>query len=177
MACAGLRRGEAVNLRRDDVDLKHSILRVRRSKNRPLRLVPLQASAMAALQDYAYQRDRAFPVPGTDHFFLNKLGGAMLANDFTDNFRRIRQRAGIKSAGGRQPRAHDLRHTFACNCLVSWLREGRDVSRSAHLLATYLGHDGLKETYWYLSGIPALLELVGRRFEQYASADLRGNQA
>jgi len=170
MACSGIRTGEAATLRKRDVDWHQSLLRIRQSKGRPLRLVPLHYTTMAALESFAELRDQHYPHPASDHFFLNKNGEAMTAKAISATFYRIRFRSGIAiPLGSRAPRAYDLRHTFACNCLVRWLREGVDLSRSMHTLATYLGHEDLNDTYWYLSGVPALLELVGERFASYAA--------
>jgi integrase/recombinase XerD len=33
------------------------------------------------------------------------------------------------------------------------------------LLSTYLGHTSPRETYWYLTGVPELLELVVKRMD------------
>jgi integrase len=168
MACTGLRTGEARNLRKGDVDLVHALLRIRHSKNRPLRLVPVHETTVNALRIYERQRDARFPLPKSDHFFLNKVGRPV-SKSVVDNFARLRRRAGIAAAAGRRrPRLYDLRHTFACKCLLSWLQEGKDVSRSIHRLATYLGHDGVKDTYWYLTSTPMLLDIVGSQFERHA---------
>ena len=170
MACSGIRTGEAAALRKCDVDWDQSLLRIRQSKGRPLRLVPLHDTAMAALESFADLRDHHFPHPASDRFFLNKYGDAMGADSISATFYRVRFRSGISiPLGSRAPRAYDLRHTFACNCLLRWLREGADLSRSMHTLATYLGHEDLDETYWYLSGVPSLLALVGERFASYAA--------
>lgn len=168
MACTGLRTGEARNLRREDVDLRQALLRIRHSKNRPLRLVPIHSTTVNALQSYERHRDARFPLPASDHFFLNKAGRPV-SKYIVDDFACLRRRVGIAAAPGRrQPRLYDLRHTFACKCLLSWLQGGLDVSRSVHRLATYLGHDGVKDTYWYLSSTPILLDIVGERFERHA---------
>ncbi len=177
MACSGIRTGEAAALRQRDVDWDQSLLRVRQSKGRPLRLVPLHDTAMAALESFAELRDEQFPRPASDHFFLNKYGRAMTAKSISATFYHVRFRSGISMPlRSRAPRIYDLRHTFACNCLQRWLREGVDLSRSMHTLATYLGHENLDETYWYLSGIPALLALVGERFAGYAAQVFEGEQ-
>lgn len=170
MACSGIRTGEAATLRKRDVDWNQSLLRIRQSKGRPLRLVPLHHTAMAALESFADLRDQHFPRPTNDHFFLSKFGTAMTAKSISATFYRVRFRSGISMPSrDRAPRPYDLRHTFACNCLVRWLREGVDLSRAMHTLSTYLGHEDLDETYWYLSGIPSLMELVGERFADYAA--------
>jgi integrase len=46
MACSGIRTGEATSLRKGDVDWDRSLLRIRQSKGRPLRLVPLHDTAI-----------------------------------------------------------------------------------------------------------------------------------
>lgn len=35
-------------------------------------------------------------------------------------------------------------------------------------LATYLGHVNPTSTYWYLTAVPELMAVTGRRFEHYA---------
>ena len=35
-------------------------------------------------------------------------------------------------------------------------------------LSTYLGHAQVSDTFWYLTGIPELLNLAAARFEQFA---------
>jgi integrase len=56
------------------------------------------------------------------------------------------------------PRIHDLRHTFAVRTLTNWYATGEDVERRLPELTTYLGHTHSKDTYWYLSACPALLD-------------------
>jgi integrase len=75
--------------------------------------------------------------------------------------------AGVGRPG---PRIHDLRHTFACRRLLLWYAQGADVDRAVHALATYLGHAGARDTYWYLTAVPELLELAAR-FERAGSPD------
>jgi hypothetical protein len=38
-------------------------------------------------------------------------------------------------------------------------------------LSTYLGHAKVSDTYWYLTGIPELLDLATSRFERFISPD------
>ena len=59
LAASGMRIGEAIKLDRGDVDWAQGVLLIRESKFGKSRLVPLTASSMAALQDYAGLRDRA----------------------------------------------------------------------------------------------------------------------
>jgi integrase len=63
------------------------------------------------------------------------------------------------------PRLHDLRHSFAVNTIVRWYRAGEDVERLLPTLTTYLGHSKVRDTYWYLSACPELMEQVVSRLE------------
>ncbi len=44
--------------------------------------------------------------------------------------------------------------------MIGWYRDGADVERRLPLLSTWLGHTEPKHTYWYLSAVPELLELI-----------------
>src|SRR5438132_5408756 len=55
-------------------------------------------------------------------------------------------------------RSHDFRHRFAIRTLLRWYREGIDVEQQLPVLSTYLGHTCVRDTYWYLSACPELME-------------------
>ena len=56
------------------------------------------------------------------------------------------------------------------NTLIRWYRQGLDVERRLPLLSTYLGHIAPKSTYWYLTAVPELLELVADRVDAITDA-------
>jgi integrase/recombinase XerD len=58
-----------------------------------------------------------------------------------------------------------LRHSFAVRCVIDWYREGVDVEQRLPLLSTWLGHVAPSSTYWYLSAVPELLELIADRLD------------
>ena len=51
------------------------------------------------------------------------------------------------------------------NTLIHWYQQGLDVEARLPLLSTYLGHIAPKSTYWYLSAVPELLELITDRLD------------
>ena len=71
------------------------------------------------------------------------------------------------------PRLYDFRHTFVCRRLLSWYSEGVDVHASISALSTYLGHVKVTDTYWYVTGIPELLEIAASRFERFIETGKR----
>ena len=72
----GLRIGEAIKLDRGDVDWAQGVLLIRESKFGKSRLVPLHASSMAALHDYARLRDQLQSRPQEPSFFVSLTGNA-----------------------------------------------------------------------------------------------------
>jgi integrase len=166
MASTGLRTGEAIGLRDQDVLWNQGQIHVRESKGRESRVLPIASSTLTALRNYANVRNRTFPGHSSGAFFVNIRGEKWSQIAMSHRFDRLRLESGIVAGPGRRaPRLYDLRHTFACNCLISWLRAKHDMSRCVYALSLYMGHRNISETYWYLSAVPAVMELVGRRSE------------
>jgi len=170
LASTGLRISEAVKLRRSDVDLKQGVLRILESKFRKSRLVVIHPTTRIQLQAYERFRDQYhYPPRDPGAFFLSERGKALNRTMAENTFWRISRRFGWNAAGGRScPRLYDLRHTFACRRLLQWYREGVNIDHAIASLSTYLGHETLRDTYWYLTGIPELMVIATTRFECFA---------
>ncbi|MCA1697374.1 MAG: tyrosine-type recombinase/integrase [Actinobacteria bacterium] len=167
LAVTGMRPGEALALDRRDVDLTHGAVHVRAGKQKKQREVPLHATSIGALREYARHRDAHCPTPSTPAFFLSARGRRMRREELNRTFTMLVGEVGLQSRGARgRPRPHDLRHTLAVRTLLDWLHAGEDIDRRMPLLSTYLGHVDPASTYWYLEAVPELLELISRRLEQ-----------
>jgi integrase len=170
LACAGLRISEALRLHRDDLDCAQGLLRIGPTKFSPGRILPLHPTAVAALQRYAHFRDGCLPATFSSAFFLHEDGTALRYRHFLHVFQRLRRETLLsKTPGTRAPRIHDLRHAFACQNLLRWYRQGVDVNHAMLMLSTYLGHKKVTGTYWYLTGIPEVMAVAARRFQQFAN--------
>ena len=53
--------------------------------------------------------------------------------------------------------------------------DGVDVDVAMPALSTYLGHVKVTDTYWYVTGIPDLMNTVSRRFERFFSNGEEGD--
>ena len=51
--------------------------------------------------------------------------------------------------------------------LLRWHQQGADIHEHMLALSTYMGHAKISNTYWYLTGVPELMQLVGKRFEHF----------
>ena len=165
LAASGLRVGEALALDRSDVDPDEAALLVT-GKNDLTRLVPLHATTVTMLADYAARRDRLCPAPISPGFFLTATGRRVQHRGVHQIFARLLTAADIHTPPGRRrPRIHDLRHTFAVNVLLDWYEAGVDVSARLPVLSAFLGHSSPEATYWYLQATPQLLTLAAHRLD------------
>lgn len=163
LAASGLRIGEAIKLDRSDIDWDQGVLLIRESKFGKSRLVPLHASSMQALTEYATLREELQPQPTAPSFFVSLIGTRLCYAVVSETFRHLVDGAGVAADAPSRPRLHDLRHTFAVRTLLGWYRSGEDVRAKIPSLSTYLGHREPSSTYWYLSTAPELLALAAAR--------------
>jgi len=170
LACTGLRVSEALKLNAADVDLKHGVLRIKETKFKKSRLVPLHPTVTRALRRYAQTRYGQQVLRDESPFFVNRYGNHLAYDTVRRTFACLRDMLGWKNGNGElpRPRIHDLRHTFACQRLLAWYRQGKDVHNLIVALSTYLGHSHVTETYWYLTATPELMAIAGGRFERFA---------
>jgi integrase len=170
LSATGLRISEALHLSRADIDFGSNLLVVKETKFNKSRYVPLHPTVIDALKDYARFRDKLIPlILGFDAFFKRDDGYPLNYRQALYSFQTIRRQMSWRSK--RIPRIHDLRHTFACNRLLSWYEEGIDVNNVILMLSVYLGHAKVTDTYWYLTGIPSLMSIAAERFEHYSGGE------
>src|SRR5215831_13065074 len=131
------------------------------------RLLPLHATTRATLRSYAERRDRHLGLRSGPHFFVAARGGGLVMQCVHRVFWRLSREIGLRCAGDSTgPRVHDLRHTFAMRTLLGWYREGANVEEKLPSLSTYLGHSCVRDTYWYLSACPDLMQQAVRRLDR-----------
>ena len=170
LAATGLRISEALALQLDD--LTADGLRVRETKFRKSRLVPLHESTERALARYLAAR-RRHRVAGP-YLFAASEGGRLSYDTASATFRRLARAVGLRGAPGTGgPRIHDLRHTFAVRSLEGCAGADRTaVARHMLALSTYLGHAHVSDTQWYLHATPALMAQIARAGEAHFRGDV-----
>ncbi len=150
----GLRRGELLALEWDDVDLRARTIRVRRSrvrgrtgtpKGHRSRIVPLNATALAALKRHRHLRGPLV--------FCQEDGSHWRGHQVRPPLRRA-----CKKAGLRQVSCHVLRHSFASHLVM------RGASMKA--VQELLGHTDIKVTMRYAHLGPAQRESAVALLEQ-----------
>jgi integrase/recombinase XerD len=167
LAVTGLRISEVLHLKPHDVDWTEGVLTIHRTKFGKSRLVPLHASTLTAIAEYAERRDRFLGGRTVPCFFTSDRGRPLDGSAVRRTFYELSRQTGVRGLhASHGPRLHDFRHRFAVQTLVRWYRSGQDVERRLPVLSTYLGHVHVSDTYWYLTAYPELMGLATARLEQ-----------
>lgn len=149
--CTGIRLGELLDLKVDDVDLNNNIITVTHGKNDVRRILPFKNSLAVYLKRYL----KVFP--NNKEYFFESIKGKRISNHtVSDRFRdHILPMANINKSNtvinySRGACVHTLRHTFACNALDQMIKEGKDPYCALPYLSIYMGHTSITNTELYL---------------------------
>jgi integrase/recombinase XerC/integrase/recombinase XerD len=146
----GLRIGEIIKLRMDDLHLDGGIVKVM-GKGKKERFVPIGSNSQKLLQRYLFRYRPQQSNPQNDYVFLSTRGNLLTENSVKLMFARLARRSGVKRL-----HAHLCRHTFATKFLIN----GGDV----FLLQQILGHPTLEMVRHYVNLASNHIALQHRRF-------------
>jgi integrase len=154
LAATGMRIAEALGLQLDDVTADGLV--IRKTKFQKSRLLPLHPTVRQALDRYLIARRMLAPVDRA--LFVSAAAKPLPYSTVRGVFLHLLDRTGMRGAhSGRDPRIHDLRHTFAIRSLEQCRHERDAVARHVVARCTYLGHTHVTDTYWYLQATPDLM--------------------
>jgi site-specific recombinase XerD len=133
----GLRIGELVSLKVDDVHMDEGYIKVM-GKGKKERIVPIGNNAQRALQRYLFRFRPKPNNPVTDNALLSTSSQPLTENSMKLMFTRLAHRSGVSRL-----HAHLCRHTFATRFLIN----GGDVFS----LQQILGHSTLEMVRHYVN--------------------------
>ena len=162
----GLRIGEIVRLRIQDVNMQQGTIFICNTKFYKDRIVPFGPELQKLLQQYIDLRYRILaPVQIGDALFVANRHTKINGDTIRSGFKKLFRGAGIDYTKEKyKPRIHDLRHTFAVHRLLQWYREGVDIQSKLILLSTFMGHISIYSTQLYLTITAELLQEANNRF-------------
>ena len=140
----GMRRGELVNLRGDDLDLGRGTVLIRLGKGNKDRVVPIGDRACRWIEKYLYEiRPRYIEDEDGGVLFLAKHGEAMQAKHLSGIVKKAIEQAKLERFQDTHPNAacHLLRHA----CATHMLENGADI----RYIQALLGHADLSTTEVY----------------------------
>ena len=146
----GCRKGEALNLKWDDVDLKNDVIAVKGTKTKYDRYIPISKPLKELLKGIE-KKD--------DCLYVFNNNGAKIAN-FRKSFMTACRNAGLKDL-----RIHDLRHVFASKMVMN--------GTSLYITGELLGHRTTQMTKRYSHLVPETLKkAVDDVFEGWQGEDI-----
>lgn len=147
--CCGTRINETLGIRKRDVDLDNGIIRLLETKNDCERFIVLSAEMKGLLYQFS---DKYFYLLDEDDYIFSSVSKTRRDESrLYDIHRLILRRAGIPYVGGgRGPRVHDWRHTFAVRSFKQMIDRGIDMYVALPILSTYLGHKTIYATERYV---------------------------
>lgn len=148
--CTGLRIGEALVLKNEDVNLDDNYLQVRDSKNGKERIIPISDSLASVFKEYVWHREKLPFIQKASEYFFVRADGMRCGQSVNGWFKKCLDSAGISHGATQSPRIHDLRHTFAVTSLANMAESGIDLYVSLPILSNYLGHQSLQATNHYV---------------------------
>ena len=173
----GMRIGEVIRLKIEDIDVIQNILYVRKTKYFKSRAIPLLPSTTEKLMDYLERRSSCgYGSEPSEFVFINNRGKPCTISTTPNTIRTLMARAGLKTYQGRTPRVHDMRHSFATRWLMDIYQSGKDPNIYLPVLATYLGHANIANTQVYLHPSLELLGIAGEKLYSYIQSNQGGSQ-
>jgi integrase/recombinase XerC/integrase/recombinase XerD len=155
----GLRIGELINLKMEDVHMDEGYLKVL-GKGKKERIVPMGNNAQKALQRYLF-RFRPKPInPVVQNVFLSQSSNPLTENSMKLMFTRLAKRSGVCRL-----HAHLCRHTFATRFLIN----GGDV----FTLQQILGHSTLEMVSRYVNLASSHIAIQHQKYSPLDRINLR----
>ena len=155
----GLRIGELVNLKMEDVHMDEGYLKVL-GKGKKERIVPIGNNAQKVLQRYLF-RFRPKPInPVVQNVFLSQSSNPLTENSMKLMFTRLAKRSGVYRL-----HAHLCRHTFATRFLIN----GGDVFS----LQQILGHSTLEMVSRYVNLASSHIAIQHQKYSPLDRINLR----
>ena len=140
----GMRRGELVNLRFDDLDIARGTVMIRQGKGKRDRVVPIGERAIRWIERYRDQvRERYVDGIDTGFIFLAKHGEPMQGKQLSVVVKRTIEAASLERFQTVHPNA--ACHLFRHACATHMLEAGADI----RYIQALLGHANLATTEVY----------------------------
>jgi integrase/recombinase XerD len=149
----GMRVGEAVKLKIEDVDFISGEIFIRQGKGRKDRVVPLGRTASKFLIVWIKKARRWFCLEESGPVFISGEGTALTASAIRSRFKKRLKESGIEDRGFT---VHSLRHS----CATHLLENGADIRYVQELL----GHESIETTADYTREIVTGLQRIQRQY-------------
>jgi len=166
LAFTGMRISECLNLNIKDWDEKNKLLFIKRGKFGKDRLIPLSDSVNIKLQQFMQIRCKYSAIGNVQALFINNERKRVTYYSFKYHFKKFLNEYQINEnkQWSRKPTIHSLRHTFAVNNILKFIKQEENINNILPYLSTYMGHISLSSTQVYLQSVKEMKEIGANKF-------------
>jgi len=157
MYTSGLRPSEVCALEDQDVNLVNGEVLVRVNKRKKQRIVVVSDDMLRFLNEYVAQKEKIFV---RTSYFFPRIDGSQYTSQQLGT---LCDKCWLIANPGKSPtelprlRPYDFCHTFASSVLQKWINEGKDLYVMLPYLRTYMGHEHIEDTAYYIHILPERL--------------------
>jgi len=156
----GMRTTEARLLKREDVDLTHGVIDIKKTKGYDQHYVAMHDTMINLM--IIYDQVIAGFLPSREYFFQNSKGTHYSRGWVQYNFRAMWNES---NGTFTSPVAYDLRHHYAISNINSWVDDGYEFSDKLQYLSKSMGHRTIEATRYYYSIVPRLADMLKDKTE------------
>ena len=143
--CCGLRISEALHITWKNINIDDQYIEILKSKNHMNRII--------AINDYICKKILSYKslfkdISQNDFVFPNRNKKLIQVQRIEENFYKIIKNSNLNQ--NNYYRIHDFRHTFAVHNLRKCFLNKEDINVKLPILMTYMGHQDIKYTEYYL---------------------------
>ena len=164
----GLRPNEGRELKRVNINFSTGEILITKTKRKKERIVVMSDDMLRLCRSFDIRR-RIF-AKDSEYFFPARDEGEYGSGQLNRLLKKCWISANPETDASVLPnvRVYDLRHRFASAVLNRWLNEGRNLYAMLPYLRTYMGHNKLSDTAYYIHLLPEnLLKSSGINWEAF----------
>ncbi len=150
----GLRPNECRELKVENINLKTGEIFIANTKGKKDRIVVMSNDMLKLLKAYCLKRE--IFAKGNKYLFPSFTNELFTSNQIDTYFKKAFSKAYINVSKDELPtiRTYDLRHRFASTVLNRWLDNKENLASKLPYLRSYMGHNSLSETSYYIHLLP-----------------------
>ncbi|MGN0273227.1 MAG: tyrosine-type recombinase/integrase [Chordicoccus sp.] len=164
----GIRVNEIRWLNREDVDLEHGTVHVRRSKGYIERMMALHPTMLALLKEYDALMRKL--MPDATAFFPSDEGGFHNRMWLNKYFKIFWYKYNPRPKKGERPVvAYAFRHNYAIENIMRWDQHSGDADKRLVALSRSMGHVYIESTQYYFHLVPRFADVLEETEGEFVS--------
>ena len=162
--CCGLRISEVLHIKWKNINIENQYIEILKSKNYMNRIVSINQFICNKILIY---QSLFASISPEDFIFQSRYKKVINIQIIENNFQKIIKNSNLNQ--NNRYRIHDFRHTFAVNNLRKCFLDKEDINVKLPILMTYMGHQHISSTEYYLHFIADMYPEFIKECEYYFS--------